>query len=289
MQEEYYPALYRAADAASAEAQNHLLWIHKLNAYLLAIAALTALISTMTWWVAILSLLLFVGSLFLYIYGQHQDFQARWYKARALAESVKTATWRLTMAAEPFTEGTQDANLEKFRKLLIELLKENEGIGAHLGGEWSKQAEITPAMLEALNQPFDVKKATYLEERIRDQREWYSRKSGDNRRASRKYFIVLCVAYGLAVFLLSVRIAWPDAHYLPIEVVAVIASSLIGWKELKRFDELASAYGLTAHELGIIESRYTAVNDQGTLSIFVSDAENAFSREHTQWAARRSQ
>jgi len=231
----------------------------------------------------------FFGSLLLFIYGQYQDFQGRWYKARALAESVKTATWRLIMSAEPFTEVAQEANLEKFRKLLTELLDENKGIGAHLGGEWSDQDEITPEMSGTLGQSFEVKRDRYLEERIDDQRKWYAKKSGDNRRASRKYFGLLCGAYGIAIILLLVRIGAPQTPYLPIEVFAVIASSIIGWKEIKRFDELVSSYGLAAHELGIIKSRYTSVTDEAHLSSFVADAENAFSREHTQWAARRNQ
>jgi SMODS and SLOG-associating 2TM effector domain 1 len=86
---------------------------------------------------------------------------------------------------------------------------------------------------------------------------------------------------------LLVRIARPAIPYFPVEVIAVAASSVIGWMQLKRFDELASAYGLTAHEIGIIKTRFESVNDAATLSRFVSDAENAFSREHTQWAARR--
>jgi hypothetical protein len=127
----------------------------------------------------------------------------------------------------------------------------------------------------------------YLDDRIDDQRKWYAKKSGDNRRASAKYFLVLCGVYAVAIVFLFVRIAAPDIPYLPIDVFAVIASSIIGWMQIKRFNELASAYGLTAHEVGIVKSRYESVRTIEHLSAFVSDAENAFSREHTQWAARR--
>jgi hypothetical protein len=73
---------------------------------------------------------------------------------------------------------------------------------------------------------------------------------------------------------------------LPIDVFAIITSGLIGWTEIRRYDELASGYGLTAHEVGIIKSRYKSVTDVVHLSTFVSDAEKDFSREHTQLAAR---
>ena len=135
--------------------------------------------------------------------------------------------------------------------------------------------------------PFEEKKAIYLKERIDDQRSWYANKSGKNRNASTKFFWLTIAAYGIAIVFLMVRIAQPDISFLPIDVLAIIASGFIGWTEIRRFDELASAYGLTAHEVGIIKSRYKSVTSIEHFSNFVSDAENAFSREHTQWAARR--
>lgn len=134
---------------------------------------------------------------------------------------------------------------------------------------------------------FAEKKQFYLENRIDDQRRWYANKSGDNRKASKKYFMLLCAVYAIAIILLLIRIASPATPFLPIDVFAVVASAIIGWIQIKRFNELASAYGLTAHEVGIIKSCYESVKTSEHLSGFVSDAENAFSREHTQWAARR--
>lgn len=80
---------------------------------------------------------------------------------------------------------------------------------------------------------------------------------------------------------------YPDLEYVPVELCAVVASAIISWMQLKKYDELASSYGLTAHEIGIIKSRFQDISDQKKLSGFVCDSENAFSREHTQWAARR--
>jgi len=44
---------------------------------------------------------------------------------------------------------------------------------------------------------------------------------------------------------------------------------------------------LTAYEIGFIREQISNVSTDKELSDFVKDAENAFSREHTQWAARR--
>lgn len=286
MKEVDFPALYRAADAASNSAQSTFLRAQQLNFVLLIGGAACALLEP-TRELAIASAMYFLASLVVYAYIQQQDFQAIWYRSRALAESVKTATWRLVMGAQPFDQEDESVRLETFRQLLSELLRQNQGIGKHLVGEWSSADQVTPALIDTMRAGFDVKKQVYLMDRIDNQRQWYTTKSVSNERSSKHFFAFICAAYGIAIVLLLVKIASPDLKYLPIEVFAVVATSLIAWKQLKRFDELASAYSLTAHELGVIKSRFAAVEDLGALAAFVSDAENAFSREHTQWAARR--
>lgn len=281
-----FPALYCAADSASEAVQRKLLKAHKINYGLLIAGAAAALFGSSVFF-ACVSALLFLASLATYVYLQQQDFQGLWYRSRALAESVKTATWRLVMGAQPFSKESEQENLESFRTLLVELLRENTGIGKHLAGDWSGHDQVTPEMLMVLRESYDKKKMRYLNDRIDDQRKWYAKKSGKNRTASSNFFWYTCGAYVCAILLLVVRIAVPEFSYAPIEVFAIVASSFIGWKQIKRFDELASAYGLTAHELGIVRSRYEGVTDSALLAAFVSDAENAFSREHTQWAARR--
>lgn len=56
---------------------------------------------------------------------------------------------------------------------------------------------------------------------------------------------------------------------------------------MMRFRELSASYALAAHEISLIreQSRQAMSDDQ--LSQFVGDAEDVFSREHTQWIARK--
>lgn len=287
MKPDDYPGLYIAASQASKDAQDGALFNYKLNALLLIIAALLNMISIQNSLFAYLSAILFLGSLLTYIYGRHQDFQGKWYKARALAESIKTGTWRLMIGAEPFNANLKEDNLNKFIDLLRELLIENKGIASQLSGEPASMQLIPDKITNIIDASFEDKRDFYLEERIKNQRTWYASKSGFNYKSSKKFFIALCIVYGFAIALSLLRIAQPQLPYLPIDVLAVIASIIIGWTQIKRFDELTSSYSLTAYEIGIIEGRYQSVKDLEHLSKFVSDAENAFSREHTQWAARR--
>jgi SMODS and SLOG-associating 2TM effector domain 1 len=70
-------------------------------------------------------------------------------------------------------------------------------------------------------------------------------------------------------------------------VLASIAGVLVGWREVKQFGQLAHAYSLAANELGLIEAQATHVATDDEFAAFVADAEQAISREHTMWAARR--
>jgi hypothetical protein len=281
------PALYRAADSASATAQDELLFIHKANPFLLIFAALLAHASPVSTWLAAASAMLFLMSLAATGYAEYFALQRRWYQSRALAESVKTTTWRLMMGADPFARLDEQKSLLRFRNLLAELLQQNRGIGEYLAGDISKGEQVTEKILTLMRAPFDAKRTVYLRDRIEDQRTWYQDRAQQNKESSRFFLGLLVCCYGCAIALLLVRVASPLWNSFPIGVMAVAASSVISWRQIRRFDELASAYGLTSHELGIVKTAFGSVESTATLGAFVSDAENAFSREHTQWAARR--
>jgi hypothetical protein len=66
-----------------------------------------------------------------------------------------------------------------------------------------------------------------------------------------------------------------------------LAASTLSWIQAKRFSELSASYALAAHEISFIKEQAASIKKDDNLSQFVGDAENAFSREHTQWVARK--
>lgn len=56
------------------------------------------------------------------------------------------------------------------------------------------------------------------------------------------------VLHAVAIILLLINIYQADLK-LPIEVIAVAASSVLTWLEAKKHNELSSSYSLTAHEI----------------------------------------
>lgn len=189
------------------------------------------------------------------------------------------------MRADPFNDDTTAET--EFGRLLKELLDQNRNLGGQLEGGSPENAQITDRMLAIRNATYTERRSVYLEERIDDQLKWYSSKVSYNRRMSRNWFAALCVVYAAAIILVLARVGYPSLEHLPTGALLVVASSIISWMQLKKYDELVSAYALTAQEIGIVKSQYRLIADENALSAFVSDAENVFSREHTQWAARR--
>lgn len=127
----------------------------------------------------------------------------------------------------------------------------------------------------------------YDTHRISEQRQWYADRASANRRASKLWVGVSVIAYAVAIVLSLIRITEPTFAFWPIEPMIVIASSILGWTQVKKFNELASSYTLTAHEIGIIRSKIEEVKTEDAFSQFVVESEQAFSREHTQWVARQ--
>lgn len=284
MDDKHYPALYQVANGGAISAQRDLLNLTRWNSILLIAGAAVSLVSVAHAVVFIVAALLFGASLFTYIFGRVRNYHGKWYKARALAESVKTSTWKFMMRAEPYQDDqTAEA---KFIGVLQELLEQNKDIGEQLSSDVSTE-QITEYMLRRRATRFADRKDVYLKERIEEQKTWYAGKVKFNKNQSKKWFTLLCVAYGVAIVLVLLKIAYPNWEYVPTEVALVVASSIISWTQLKRFDELASAYSLTVQEIGIVHSRYRQVSSEQNMASFTSDAENVFSREHTQWAARR--
>ena len=131
------------------------------------------------------------------------------------------------------------------------------------------------------------RKGIYLEQRIKNQRSWYSNKVNYNKKCHRIWLVVCLIVYILAISSVLLRIVFPEWLYWPTEPLIVIASAILGWMQIKKFNELAASYFLTAHEIGIIQGGIDEVQNEQDFSDFINEAELAFSREHTQWVARK--
>lgn len=211
-----------------------------------------------------------------------------WYRGRALAESIKTSCWRYCMRAEPFGNvPTKEEARASFREHLLDILRINRSIGDRMPPDSAANDPIPESMQTVRGLSLADRKTYYLEYRVKEQRIWYARKARLNKNASRLWFSVGIAAYSVGICLALARISYPAWELWPIEPVIVFASAIVGWTQVKKFNELASSYTLTALEIGLIKDKIDTVSCDQEFSEFINDAEQAFSREHTQWVARQ--
>jgi hypothetical protein len=133
----------------------------------------------------------------------------------------------------------------------------------------------------------EERKQAYLAGRICDQRVWYGNQARSNRLSEDRYFNVVLVSQLAALVATVALVRWPSSNVRLTGFFASLASALIAWLQLKQHKELAQSYSVAELELGFIEEKARHIMTEQEFSDFVSDAENAISREHTLWIARR--
>jgi hypothetical protein len=289
MQEGSYPALFRCADQASNRQQQLYLSLIRAEYGLLLVAAIFSMPIFASATFYLIYALLFLALIAILLSRALLKPEQDWYKSRALAESVKTLTWRYVMRAAPFGDAPRiQVPRAEFRNHLQTLFDENKATAETIAHDWSADDQITSEMDRIRALPLEGRKKCYATDRVQDQRAWYGRKAAANKASARRWVAVGVGAYAIAAALVISRIRLPDWELWPIGPIIVFASSIIGWTQVKKFNELATTYTVAAHEIGLIKPKLDEIGTESELSNFVNDAELAFSREHTLWTARRT-
>lgn len=283
MTEDEFPSLYVDANRVSIETQDRFTTSTKV----VIIASLTTGLignlytSKIAVIVQIVCALAVLTSACYLLFGKPQKI---WYSTRALAESIKTISWRYVARADPFNGDDIQAAL-KFRQSVSELLRANSEASA-LRFESAHTELITNKMNEIRYSSLEERKRDYLEFRINDQLNWYREKSKWNNRRSKFWYSSLLIS-SLAALIVSLFRMDYDVP-LQVDWIFSVPIAILSWVQIKKYQELASSYSLTAHEIILAKNEIEALDeDEKRFSDFVSNTESAFSREHTQWYARK--
>lgn len=285
MQNQDFPALYRSADDLSLKSQRYFFRALSVHLVTLVVAAVLSIISIPHWSIAAAQLFALLCALgcSIYLFAIRPD--RYWYTGRAVAESIKTITWRYVCRAEPF-QGEDTTARKDFSQTLKQIVEQNREVCRSLTEQLDGQ-QFTPVMEQMRALPLDERMAIYADCRIKDQLTWYARKAAFNRRMSGYFFWALIGVNATAVVFAILRMVYADKPFWPTDVLVAMAASVLSWMQAKRFSELAASYALAAHEIGFIKEQSLLPDTPEKFSLFVGDAENAFSREHTQWVARK--
>jgi hypothetical protein len=291
MRESDYPWLHAASNMASSSAQRSYFRSLRIQLTVFALVSLVGVMLSLLdppqkrFAYGSIAVLLIVGMVFAgYIREQRVD--KRWFNARAIAESVKTASWRFMMQAPPF-QTDQDVEAVFVRELDT-IRKARTGLEQYLITHSTNAPAVTSYMRELRSSTLDKRKETYIRERLDDQIEWYSRKSRENGQTGRLWFwsltglqLVAAITAGVAAARGAFGLNW-------VSVGMTIAAAITGWSQAKRYDELAISYAVAAQELIQIKSLVAPVSEEEAFRELVDQGEEAISREHTMWCARRS-
>jgi len=285
------PALFQFADRASQVSQRKFLWRRRIELAFLVAAAVCALIPNESVYFAsqvipgaILAGLLFLAAGVLETSVVTIQPERSWYQGRALAESIKTLAWRYAVAGEPFGQdgGATDALLlGRFQQIV------DQFPGLRTLPNAAIDSEITPWMRSTRNEPLAERRNVYANARIGDQGRWYAQKAEWNRR--RAYIwgagtLILQFAGAVAAFARGFKFESLDL----LSVVAVLSTVAVAWLQIKQHATLAESYGVAASELSAISESLPTQDDESAWARFVDQSENAISREHTTWRAKRA-
>jgi hypothetical protein len=289
--DDHLPALYRAANAASVSAQRAYLRLLRIDLVLLVCGAVLGSVdvhqASLLLAIRILAVAVLVASLVVTVTIRQGEWEQRWYGGRAAAESVKTLTWRYMTQAEPFDGAVAKETEGRFSEALRAVLAQREQLGGLRTGTLGAEPQITDSMRAVRTAPLATRIAIYRDQRIIDQRQWYSGKAAASAKAEGYLFSAVIGAQFLAVVAGILLVAKPEYPVNGLSVFATSAAALLAWLQVKRHQELAQSYDVTAQELGFIESQLAHITTESDFRQFVSDAESAISREHTLWVARR--
>lgn len=205
-----------------------------------------------------------------------------WYAGRAAAESARTLGWRFAAGGEPFPPAQDERETAAlFLKRLGQLLDQLEG--SDITPPASEDGELTPAMKRLRTSDLPTRRRVYKRDRIEDQLAWYERRARQHSGSAGRWLRLAVLASFLGVVAAALKFFLVDVDLLG--VFAGLASSAIAWNQLNQHRNQATAYSVTVREIRIIRDRIDLVPD-GEWARFVSDSEDAISREHTMWLAR---
>ena len=287
LNEKSLPGLYQSANSASLKAQSSYFYSLLIYLVLLVIAASVSYIWPTNIYGAFATASLFLITLGILITLKINRPDDIWYNGRAVAESVKTRSWRWCMRSEPYQDcDNVEVVSKQFINDLKSILNQNRSLSEVLVANADVNDPISKSMNTIRSLSMEERLEIYKIQRIDNQANWYALKSQFNKRKAKQWFVFSVLLHIIAIGMLLYKIKAPQA-VLPIEVIATAIGAVLTWLQAKKHNELNSSYSLTAHEIVLIKGEALSINSEKELSDFVIDSENAFSREHTQWTARK--
>jgi len=288
-----YPCLFQSSDSASLIEQKSYINLCRIDFSLIVLAAFFSGFSLnpslkILKWCAFFALISLILSFCLKLIIKIGKWDKKWFDTRAVAESVKTVTWRYIMGVEPYENSLSAEDLDrKFVNKLDEILRLASKASGSLAKNVGSEQQISNRMREVRQMNIEERKTIYLQERIKDQKDWYSKKAKYNSGKETMWFWVTIIVELLAILTAIYMFNTLNSTFNPIGTFTTLVVVFTAWNQTKKYGELSQSYTIAAQELISIESLAVHIKNEEKLRDYVRDTENAISREHTMWCAKR--
>lgn len=196
MDYENYPGFFKSVDGASNTFQGKYLLLIRGEYLLLILASVVSLRMFEGATAYLIFAAVLVMAMAALLTRMLSKPEQNWYKCRALAESVKTMSWRYIMRAEPFHEdGALADPRNRFRDHLQELFTHNRQTIEKMEADQSADDQITAEMdrIRSLDLPGRI--GYYSAMRVGDQRNWYADKARWNQTRTKRWSITVVLTY----------------------------------------------------------------------------------------------
>lgn len=189
MEPDDYPVSFAAADRTSMQGQGRYLRLVRADLVLVVVAAGLGAVGAVVPdgqrpVFAALTAIALIGGLVLKTTLRQRNDDQEWFGGRAVAESVKSSSWRYMLRLEPY-EDDQSADA-RFVQSLAAIQSARVTLGHALPETPQAWEEITPRMRQVRALPLVERRAVYLSERLEDQARWYRAKALANRQAAER-------------------------------------------------------------------------------------------------------
>ncbi|MER7341635.1 DUF4231 domain-containing protein [Streptomyces sp. NPDC000075] len=290
------PALFHHTDQAAVSRQRESVQATRAQLVLLVAAAGAAALPSGPaagglHLFAALSALAYAGVLAVGVRATRRRARPQWQLNRSAAEFIKSLAWRYAVHGAPFGSEVADPGAV-YRARLEKGLDELRKMGwrdPRAAGLLPEGGEVTGAMQRLRGLDYQVRRETYVRDRLIEQRTWYQRRAEGSRRATAlwSWTIVLLTCLGLLCALFGAFGSGPGATAAA-GLTSAAAAAAIAWNEVRRHHPLIEAHTLIEQDLSamMVVMQTTITEAQWPSAVY--ETERYVSPQHTDWLARHS-
>jgi hypothetical protein len=168
------------------------------------------------------------------------------------------------------------------------LLEEYGGLSPWLFVPGRDEVTLTESMKTLRAGTLAQRRDTYIQDRLRDQADWFERKAIADRLSEMRNTTTIVAAQIAAVISALVVFLYPGSPITLTGVLTSLAASWTAWQRIRLPSGQSRIYADTARRLNRVTQRAEELSSDAELSAFVRDTEDILIQEVRVWRMRRT-